>query len=282
MNFESAFQRFPSGFTQEFISDGSNTGYQGHSVFYFLLPYMEQNNLYDTMSFQFPKRNRAFTPNDGLAATVIPSLICPSDLLPTEPVPYPQSGTPSEFYGGTSYNANGGSRPIFATSATNDGVFMATGPDARKAFSAPEGVETEIGGIYDGTSNTILFGDFSHDDPNFDTFTAAGFNSGSRIDGWSRWYPAGGDNGLANLLSGAFAPINYRIPWAYGEPGAPSSQTSWYVYQDQRLSSFSSNHPGGANLGFADGSTRFLEEAISQDILRLYCRVDDGQVISAN
>ena len=282
MNYEGALGKFPPGLEQEYLPSsvaGSNSGYQGHSVFYYLLPYIEQNNLYNTMDRQIPKANRAATPDGGLAATVVPAFKCPSDQLPDTPIPYPSSGTPSEYYGGTSYRANGGERPIYATRATNDSMFMAVGPAARKAYSAPIGVEVKIASVLDGTSNTILFGEFHHYDPNFDSFTDAGWNSGSKIVGWSRWYPAGGDVGLGNIMGGAFAPINFRIPWAYGEPGAPTSQSAWYIWQDQRLSAFGSGHPQGANFAFTDGSTRYLSSTLAQNVLRLMCERADGEVI---
>ncbi len=280
LNHENSSQEFPAGFTQEFISAGANSGYQGHSVFYYLLPYIEETALYESMDADIPKANRAASSADGKSAAVMAIYLCPSDGLPSAPIPWPSTGTPLEFYGGTSYRGNGGTRPIFATSSTNDGMFMAVGPNARKAPTAPDGAKIKVRGVKDGLSKTILFGEFSHYDPNFDSFTAAGFNSGSTIAGWSRWYPAAGDNGLGNLLAGAFAPgINYRIPWRHGAPGAPGSQGAWYTIQDQRLSAFGSTHPGGANISMADSSTRFTNEGISQNVLRLQCQRNDGFVI---
>ncbi len=282
MNYEGAFKKFPPGFTQANLTGGptspvNTNGFQGHSVFYYLLPFMEQTNLYDTFNNARPKLNIATTP-DGLSAAVVPSYLCPSDLLPNTAVPFPETSTPSQWYGGVSYRANGGSRPIFATSSTNDGMFMCTGPGARKAASAPVGIEVQIRDARDGTSNTLLFGEFYHRDPNFDTFTTAGWTSGSTMLGWSRWYPAGGDNGLGNLMGGAFAPINYRIPFIHGGPGAPTSQNAWFVFQDQRLSAFGSGHPGGANFVLVDGSTRFIPATMPQTVLSLYCQRADGNV----
>lgn len=283
-NYESALGEFPPGMEQEFLTAdevGSEfAGFQGHTVFYYLLPHMEQNNLFDSMDRNVPKANRVFRIEDGRAGTVIDSLRCPSDLLPDGPDRFEASSGNTEFYGQTSYRANGGERPIFARESTNDGVFMATGPDARKDCSAPDGREVGFREMSDGSSNTIVFGEFYHVDPNFDTFTARGWTNGSPIAGWSRWYPGGGDIGLANIMGGAFAPMNYRIPWADGEPGAPGSQQAWWFFQDQRLSSFGSGHPAGANIALGDGSTRFFSETISQNVLRQLCQRADGEVIS--
>lgn len=280
-NFESTYKKLPPAYTQARIPAPSGP-FKGHSVFYFLLPFIEQNNLFESMDKIDPFNNRASTTDGGLSSAVIPAFLCPSDLLPPTPIPFPSTGTPTQFYGGTSYKAVGGSRPIFATSSTNDGVFMCVGPAARKASTAPPGTETKFGDITDGLSNTYLFGERAHRDPNFDTFTLAGWNSGSTIAGWSRWYPAHGDAGLGNLMCGSFAPINYRTPWAHGQPGAPTSQSAWFVFQDMRLSTIGSQHSGGANVVLCDGSVRFISDSMPQAVLSLYVRKADGQVISDN
>jgi prepilin-type N-terminal cleavage/methylation domain-containing protein/prepilin-type processing-associated H-X9-DG protein len=273
-NYEGNFGKFPSGYTQDRIPAPSGP-FQGHSVFYFLLPYIEQDPLFKSMDAAVPINNKSATPGQK-AATAVKTFVCPSDQFP-EGNPHQYSAT--ESYGVTSYRANGGSRPIFATSSTNDGVFMATGSAARKAASAPTGTQVRLTDIGDGTSNTLLFGESSHVDPNFNTFTTAGWNSGSTISTWSRWYPAGGDAGLGNIMCGAFAPINYKTPWKHGEAGAPTSQNAWFVFQDQRLNAIGSQHSGGANVGFADGSVRFLTDSTPQSVLALYCMRADGQVI---
>lgn len=89
----------------------------------------------------------------------------------------------------------------------------------------------------------------------------------------------GGDAGLGNLMCGSFAKVNYQIPWPYGGAGAPASCGSWYVYQDQRLNSISSNHTGGAHVVLGDGSVRFLSDSMSQVTLGYLCQRADGQTL---
>ncbi len=292
MNYESARQKFPPGYTQTRLnatgvvySSGSSSGFQfqGHSAFYYLLPYIEMSNVYDNMDARIPLNNRVTDPSLFRASTVIKMLLCPSDQLTGQS----ERHTNGEYYGMTTYKLNGGTRPIFATSATNDGMFMAvTHPRgysiqfARKAATAPLGTELRIPEVLDGMSNTILFGEREHMDDNFDTFTVAGWNSGSTIRTWARWYPAGGDAGMGNLFGGAFAPINYKTPWAHGQSGAPTSQNAWFTFQDMRLSAFGSAHPGGANFTMGDGSTKFLADDMPQTVLALYCQRADSQVIN--
>lgn len=293
MNYESARQKFPPGYTQSRMNaagvvytSGSTSGFnfQGHSAFYYLLPYIEAGNIFDNMDARIPLNNRVTNPALFRASTVIKTLLCPSDQLTGQSEPH----TNGEYYGMTTYKLNGGTRPIFSTSATNDGMFMAvTLPRghsvafARKAATAPLGKEIRIPEVLDGMSNTILFGEREHMDDNFDTFTtSAGWNSGSTIRTWARWYPAAGDVGVANLVGGAFAPINYKTPWAHGQSGAPTSQSAWFVFQDLRLSAFGSAHPGGANFTMGDGSTKFISDEMPQTVLALYCQRADSQVIN--
>ncbi len=283
-SFEGSEGALPDGYTQgrlnsagvQYVS-GSTSGFsfQGHSVFYFLLPHIEQGPLFNQMDRNIPLNNRTAVANEK-AAAVVKSFLCPSDGALSQGS---FTFNATESYGATSYKANGGSRPVFASSASNDGVFMATGPNARKAASAPGGMRVRLLDILDGTSNTILFGERNHTDRNFDSFTTAGWNSGSTLQTWSRWYPAGGDNGQGNIFCGAFAPVGYVTPWAHGGAGAPTTQGAWFNFQDMRFSAIGSGHTGGANVAFGDGSVRFLTTSTSQLALTSLCVRNDGQVI---
>ncbi|HVJ86138.1 MAG TPA: DUF1559 domain-containing protein [Caulifigura sp.] len=273
-NYHDVANTFCPGFTQD--NRYLTGGFQGHSFGYFLLPYIEQSNLYNTFDASRPRNNIGATAGVK-SGTRVAAFLCPSDPGVGEGVR--QYGTANEWYGSLNYRANGGSRPIFATSSTNDGLFMCIGFSARKAASAPVGSTVKIGEATDGTSNTIAFGEHHLFDPNFDTFTAAGWNSGDNISGWCRWYPAGGDAGLGNLMCGAFAPVGYMTPWKHGAPGAPTSSSAWFTFQDMRLNAIGSAHTGGANVTLADGSVRFLSNSLSQTILTYLCQRSDGQVV---
>jgi prepilin-type N-terminal cleavage/methylation domain-containing protein/prepilin-type processing-associated H-X9-DG protein len=271
-NYHDVANAFPPGFTQQ-----RNSGtYQGSSAFYYILPYIEQSNLYETFNDKVPIQNR--TNQAGrLAAARIQTYLCPSDSGAGEGISSDDSA--GNIFGLTSYRLNGGSRPIFATSATNDGVFMTLGPDARKAASAPVGIAVKMRDVTDGLSSTILFGEKDNTDKNFETFTDAGWTSGSNCAEWSRWFPASGDAGNSNLYCGSFAPVGYQIPWARGQAGAPGSQSAWYTFQDQRLSAIGSDHKGGAQIALCDGSVQFISDSLSQAVLGNLCRRADGQIV---
>src|SRR5262245_49444018 len=80
MNYESSYQKFPPGFTQDRIPPPSGA-FQGHSVFYYLLPYLEQDNLFKSMDAQVPLNNKVNSSTGGRAGTVVKILLCPTDQL---------------------------------------------------------------------------------------------------------------------------------------------------------------------------------------------------------
>src|SRR5262249_33816709 len=63
-NYEGVYGRFPPGYTQERIPPPSGA-FQGHSVFYFLLPYIEQDNLFKSMDPAVPLNNKVNNPALG-------------------------------------------------------------------------------------------------------------------------------------------------------------------------------------------------------------------------
>ena len=270
-NYHDTHGAFPPGYTQ--INLSGLGGFQGHSAHYCLLPFLDQANLWNTFNVLVPFSNKSTVAGAKSAAT-IPMFLCPSDPGASGLSPWAANGT---FYGKTSYRLNGGTRPVFATSSTNDGVFMCVGPAARKASSAPIGSTIKIPEVTDGLTNTIAFGEHYFIDDNFDTFVA--WNSSTLLRDWSWWYPGGGDNGLQDIMCGAFAPVGYMTPFRLGGSGAPGSQSAWYIFQDRRISAIGSAHTGGAHVTLGDGSVRFLSNSMSQITLQYMCVRNDGNIV---
>src|SRR5262249_7582497 len=104
-----------------------------------------------------------------------------------------------------------------------------------------------IAEVTDGLSNTLLVGDFSHYDPIFDQIES-GIGA---LYTWSWIYT---DYSVCFSSSS----LNYRVP-AEAVTYTPKSAPWWNVII-KRLDAFSSQHPGGVNFVFADGSVRFLKD----------------------
>ena len=129
--------------------------------------------------------------------------------------------------------------------------------------------KTTFGDISDGSSNVLAIGERSSR-----TEVEAGFN-GKAADQygavWSgsvknTWGTANGTGRNAyNAVLGSIAAEN-----------ASSFTVNGFRQSESVASGF---HTGGANVGFADGSSHFISNDIAFDTLKAICRVRDGQVV---
>jgi prepilin-type N-terminal cleavage/methylation domain-containing protein/prepilin-type processing-associated H-X9-DG protein len=279
-NYHGDNQSFPPGVYQ--MSFNSAPKFRGITLFVYLAPYIEQGNVTKSWNLTDPMQNTVGG-QSAPTATVVPSFVCPADVIPQNPY-----FTGSVWYGMTSYGGNGGSRSYDPASATNDGIFFVIGPGSQ---TAPTGGPVRIGDVTDGVSNTILFGERSHVDPNQDSF-AANFAvpSGAMVainpmgeTGW--WASSGGRLAAGDVTLSAYAPINYRVPASYANRASmnPPVKTvnDYAYYNDRRVCAFGSNHTGGANFAMADGSVRFISDSIPLATLQLLCVRNDGQPVGA-
>jgi len=126
--------------------------------------------------------------------------------------------------------------------------------------------------VRDGTSNTFLFGERNHLDPLYDQLTAQYEPNYYPLAGFGGWASAVHPQGsLADVLLGAAVPINYRVP-----AGSGGADTTWL---DLRLMAFGSQHAGGANFAFADGSVRFVRDGLPLAQLRALSTIAGGEVV---
>jgi prepilin-type N-terminal cleavage/methylation domain-containing protein len=185
----------------------------------FILNEMEQSGLKNQLDPNDPYVDIT----NGLAGKVLPVIVCPSDVIPQNPV---NQGTPPNPYGVTSYGGNGGTGgtyyrfyryctnavvtlpwvPVVPPPQSTDGMFFETGPN-----SAPVAGQSPVTmrDVIDGTSNTLFFGERSHVDPVFDSQAAA--NGGQQVIGqYGFWHSAGG-LAVVDATMTTLAPINYGV-----------------------------------------------------------------------
>ncbi len=266
--FHDSLGSFPPGV------DRNNTS-KKTSMFVFLLPFIENGAFYELWTS--PNADRT-----ALAGTVLPSLVCPDDLIPNNPVLH------TTYYGLTSYGGCGGTRsfsPCYAVAPPcpqqADGVFFETGK-----FSRPVAGQTAVSikMIGDGASRTLLCGERSHYDPNFDSFTSQGWGKGQTLGEYGFWTGSCGSYDLADVTLSSYAPINYRVPDSFANratmnPPATSSSAFTY-YEDLRLCAFGSQHPGGANFAIADGATYFFNDGMALNVLQALSTRNGGEVVT--
>jgi prepilin-type N-terminal cleavage/methylation domain-containing protein/prepilin-type processing-associated H-X9-DG protein len=295
MNYESAYQYFPPGWIAPNASPYNLPGAgivmgpvlndtRITNVMVELLPYIEQDNLQRNWSYTTNSLNLRNPGNpNGPAGQVVKTFLCPSSIVAQNPTAVVSGNT----YGLNSYGGSGG-RICF--SARTNG--MPTVPNTNGTFPqlpapAPlnynetihatlDGIfftnsRVTIGGITDGTSNTIMFGERQHKDAEFDRMY-----TNFMILGWSGWAWANQENALGDFLVGACRPINWMVPTT--ATGANSSNNTWVR---QKLSSMSSGHTGGANVSMSDGSVRFLPNSTDISVLWAMATRAGGEVFQA-
>jgi prepilin-type N-terminal cleavage/methylation domain-containing protein/prepilin-type processing-associated H-X9-DG protein len=258
-------ERFPVGARLPVYVGDRPTG--GTNLWVELLPYFEQDNLYKRWDYNDNRNNVAGGMN-SIQAQDIEILICPSDPLPQRVVQHTSANWIAPFwswgfYAMSSYCGNAGTRSVHPGSPpafpgiTRDGIFWIDS-------------SVRMADITDGTSNTFLFGERFHRDPEFDLrqpIVLPGIVPMTQMGTWG-FVAAGGV--MANVTLHTAAPINYRMP-----PGGDLSTLN------DRACAFGSGHPGGANFAFADGSAHFLSDSIPLLTLQALSTRAGGEVVSA-
>jgi len=268
-HYESTHRVYPPG--QIKLSFPVAPRFRGFSLYVNLLPFLEQQPLYNRWNFADPLSNA-----DGTTANtsiVLSALLCPSDVIQENPV---SSSGGARWYAIASYGGNGGSQSHPPTSLTSDGVFHATGP------AAPGLMQVGPSGIVDGLSNTLFFGERNHRDPNYDTFVPSGWVVEPMWQ-WGWWAPSGGNFGLSDVTMSTLSPINYKLGFNFEtKPADASSQDGFAAYDALRVCSFGSQHPGGANFAMADGSVRFLKDTTAMPTYKALGTRAGGEVVSSD
>ena len=232
-----------------------------------LLPYFEQDNLKNRWDYNDFRVNVAGDLN-ATTAQVLKVLLCPSDQLPDfvwhviASDEFPQYAYAAGWYGLSSYGGNGGRRSygFGQNTPTFDGIFY-------------QDSSIRLADVIDGASNTFLFGERSHDDPEFDRLTYTDDPDDyplAKCGKWAAVFATLGGSLPQHFLSTP-VPINWRVP-----PDAVVGDGSIV----NRLSAFGSNHPGGANFAFADGSVRFLSDNVPLETLQALSTRAGGEVVS--
>jgi prepilin-type N-terminal cleavage/methylation domain-containing protein len=261
----------PGGLFQEFKIPG---GAQGESFFVYLMPYMENQSIYDRWDFgkvAIPGRANNSATETSPAAIIIPALICPSDNPAEKVTNITPSSTNQATFGGyfsvTSYAGNHGTLNYFAYSAlgcgpdsTDDGMFNIIAPagsTAGQEYTHANGSKVRptqgvaLRTVTDGTSKTLMFGERYTADAIFDAKYSG--TSGLLIHQWALWGWTGGLKGTGHVTrSGGITSVINRQ--------SDTCTLTAACCQDVRLRTWGSGHPGGAVFVFAEGSTTFLTD----------------------
>jgi prepilin-type processing-associated H-X9-DG protein len=229
-NYADTHKKFPIGHQLMGWRDGSLTTQAGGNAFnwsFSLLPFIEQGNLYNQFDPRYHLSENTVTQNLVLARTPLASFACPSDTKPPQANHGAITNAATSSYRGASgaYDGYGGNL------LRHNGLFAR---DQRTVFTFKD--------VVDGTSNSFAFGESKY------RMRAAGTNTG-RIYGGLDANPGTWAAGSVNcsLFQGQF-PINFST--AQGNVDGTAVRTA------------GSEHVGGAQFVFVDGSVHFISENI--------------------
>jgi prepilin-type processing-associated H-X9-DG protein len=227
---------------------------QGPSFYMGLLPYIEGGTLYSAYNYSLHPYQ---ADNSTVMGAGLSTLWCPSDPDVSQPV---VAAIPRNYLGGcsgmpggltvtppwllyhTTYAGSGGLLPAYPLGP------QGVDPNYAAALAQATGVihfqsATRIASITDGTSNTILLGE-----RNFRLLQPA-----AAKDVWFLWF----SGAYSDTMFTTLYPVNpQRVIQGEAQdfdvPGGGNATEE----------AAGSNHPGGANLAFCDGSVRFIKESI--------------------
>jgi prepilin-type N-terminal cleavage/methylation domain-containing protein/prepilin-type processing-associated H-X9-DG protein len=247
-----------------------------------ILAFMEQKNVFDSLNFSLSSYDPT---NVTGAATSVNSFLCPSD--PAMQIP-PGQVLPGYGWGGVNYRANEGTSVAMWFGADDTaGVNNGKVAEPNGLFYSSQLIK--LASVTDGTSNTAAFsehviGDFSN---SISTDISDTYRPGT--------YPANSDEAFAFCLATNINDLslqgysNVGAPWTYGyhsttsywHSGPPNSRSC--MYPPSRISTTAnSRHPGGVNVGLADGSVRFVKSTVNLQAWRALGTRNLGEVISAD
>jgi prepilin-type N-terminal cleavage/methylation domain-containing protein len=236
-NYHSANQVLPPG------SDPN-----GFTVIAYLLPFIEQQNVYNTIDFTSPPDS----PKNAVPyGTAIKMLLCPSDAF---------NRTLPTGMGGNNYFANYGTNiKFFQNSLKANGVFALRD----KGITLIE--------VYDGTSNTAAFSEMKKGD-----FNNAAYYPADWLNASSAGLPTTADQ--AYQICQSIDPTNLAYQqfsaggeWlsddstgtAYLHVVPPNTTNCCWLANLTFAATASSYHTNGVNLALSDGSVRYISNNIS-------------------
>ena len=233
---------------------GLNLEREGASLFVSILPFLEGNNALNVIDLDnvpiwsadnvwAPLSDPVVAESIAVIGQQIPSYVCPSDLL--EPVCRGSHEVDVEAATGSYAGCMGDSITGIQFQKKYTGLGFpdqATGVFVYVTMLKQRAIE-------DGTSNTMFIGE-----------TIEGHRGGqSNI--WSN------GNRFTSSLRSTFTPLNFPLE-PNGESGLIFFGSVSGAGSGLSNGGFASNHPGGGNFGFGDGSARFVRESVDLDLYR--------------
>jgi prepilin-type N-terminal cleavage/methylation domain-containing protein/prepilin-type processing-associated H-X9-DG protein len=243
-NYHGSFERFPPGFTSQAATvngDGLGPGWGWGA---YLLPYLEQDNLYRQIDLV---RDIADPAHAQVRVASLSVFLCPSDSPPRPTfTAVAEGGSPICEVAFANYVGVGGTFEVTGFPDTNTGVLLRNS-------------KYRVGSITDGTSNTLVVIERENRRSPMTTWVGAVTNSVN-----PPLNPAYEDEGPPTLVLTNTGEAD--------EGRTPNNQLG-------HVEDSGSRHSGGVNALFGDGSVRFLRNSIDPVTWQSIGTRDGGEVV---
>ena len=296
-NYHDVYNTFPPGWVFDATRTPANFGGNQWGWNAFILPYMDQANVYNQINFNVgfaggldaagaDLAETAGTSLHGIENTILPILVCPSN-----------RALPLTYYRGNG-TTNSGARALGGRSnyvGCNGGLFTdQTSPSFLTAQGGTFGGNSKVGirNMTDGTTNVILVGEKKFREV---SSRRVGFNSiWAGIRTVDPTHTITYANSLPLCVGNTLTKIN-NLPFVnvgggtgdapYVNPAATNSASFYEAsgsgkgIPDPLWHGFGSDHAGGAQFVLGDGSVRFISENVDATTYTRLGTVSDGNVI---
>lgn len=277
-NYHTAHRVFPSGSRSHAVA---NTWTWGHTWAVAIMPYCEQQNLYDQLDLKGTESKHGGNKHTGLiyqgmnehngrvlAGQALPYLICPSS--PMDPFVLKHTRIPGpEGAASPMYTAITGAidHPSAKNKDSQSNQHRARGIQSRGGVLLPNRF-IRISHIGDGSSNTLVLGEQS----DF-CYEPSGKKRNCRSDYGHSF--AMGATPEANSDDRWFNTTTVRYPINHKAWNSTGVGDEYYACNRP----IQSVHSGGANGLLGDGSVQFLSDGTALQVLFNLCNRDDGNTV---
>jgi prepilin-type N-terminal cleavage/methylation domain-containing protein len=263
-NYLAAYNFFPMG-EMDLPGWNNNDGWTGYCWATVILPYLEQQPLWDQLQRVGAGYGYGYSTPDAhykALCTVVPAYLCPSSgHAPT--FNYDSTPAPYNKYGMLEYVGIAGSDRYGSpyTYPSKAGTFY-------------QKSKTRAADIKDGLSNTMAIGEYSGLAPGqgFNSVHGLGDNDGTwSLGRYSNGDPnQGGEWGTWSVRTVAYPP---NTAWYYRRSYDPWSPP---IANRVTRGALKSNHPGGIHVVLGDGGVQFLSSSINLQVYQDLADRDDG------
>jgi prepilin-type N-terminal cleavage/methylation domain-containing protein/prepilin-type processing-associated H-X9-DG protein len=259
-----------------------------------MLAYMEQQAIFNAINFGFSWNSSAGYVNSTIYGATINTFQCPSD-----------GNTPAYVRGGATCGPNSYGNNLGICRSFNSGLL--DGP--AYAVDLNQGPVVTIASITDGTSNTAIFSEWIKGKGNTTTTPPPGiqvvYRSPTTFTAAGGVYTPGWTGPMQQTLQSLNATCtrqtavwdqkgyNWCDSWCGGGGGynhimAPNGLACLFTndgnvpLNDHSMVGASSNHSGGVNVGFLDGSVKFLKNSVNLGTWGAIATKAGGEIIDAS